>query len=341
MNRTFILLLLFIGLGTGAYFLLTKDDQISTTSNPDEGNFAVKNLDDIQKIFIADGKGYEVLLERQKGFWLYNKQFKAKPSAIGDLLTTIRNVQMKYTTPRGAEAPMLRNLSTTGIKVEIIGKDNKKLKTYYVGGATANSLGTYMILEGAKEPFVVHDPTFQGMLRGKYLKQPDDWKDLTLFGESVEEIQSVSVEYPKQKNKSFKINRMENDEYEVTPFYESTPAATKPQLKGAVEKYLTGYSVLHAEAFENNLPTRDSISSSLPFVILSVTNTEGETKIGKLFPIINKDEYGNPINYINTDMQSKDAIARYFLDYNDGSFRLVQHRVFERVFWGYKYFFQT
>ena len=98
--------------------------------------------------------------------------------------------------------------------------------------------------------------------------------------------------------------------------------------------------MLHAEAYENNLPTRDSIANTLPFATISLTNTAGETKVGKLFPIIKRDEFGNPINYVNSNMKSKDAIARYFIDYNDGSFRLIQHRVFERIFWGYSYFFE-
>jgi len=340
MNRTLLLLLLFLALGTGAYFMMQNKDQLSTSTS-DDGNFAVKNVDDVYKIFFADGKGYEVLLERKKDHWTYNKEFKAKSSTIGDLLRTIRNVQMKYTTPRGAEEPMRRNLKTTGILVEIIDKNDKRMKRYYVGGATANSLGTYMMMEGSNEPYVVHDPTFQGMLRGKFLKQPDDWKNLLLFGSAVEDIQSVSVDYPKQKNKSFIIDRIGKNDFAVKPFHSSTPAINKAVAGGTVEKYLDGYSVLHAEAYENNLPTRDSISNTVPFAVLSLTNNKGNTQIAKLFPIIEKDEFGNPISYANRNSQSASAINRYFLDYNDGSFRLIQHRVFERVFWQYENFFES
>ena len=34
----------------------------------------------------------------------------------------------------------------------------KKLEQFYVGGETADQLGTFMMLEGAKEPYVVHIP---------------------------------------------------------------------------------------------------------------------------------------------------------------------------------------
>ena len=126
----------------------------------------------------------------------------------------------------------------------------------------------------------------------------------------------------------------------VKPFHEGVPVISKPVLQAAVEKYLEGFSVLHAEAFENGLPDRDSIAASLPFVTLSVTNDEGETNTAKLFPIVQKDEYGNPIvSNIAEGLKSTQSISRYFLDYSDGSFRLIQHRVFERVFWSYDYFF--
>lgn len=339
MKKTLILLGLFLILGGGSYYMLTTQDANSTTSNRADGDFAIENVDEIQKIFIADRQNYRVLLERKKGHWLYNKKYRAKHTAMDDLLVTLKNVKMKYTTPRGAEENMRRNLATSGIKVEIYGKNDKMLKTYYVGGATANSLGTYMIMEGATEPYIVHDPMFVGMLRGKYLKQPDDWKDLILFGDAVEDIKSVSVEYPKQRNKSFKIEKINEGKYDVKPFHDGVPIITKPVLRAAVEKYLEGYSVLHAEAFQNDKTGKDSIAASVPFVTLSVTNDDGETNTAKLFPIIQKDEFGNPINRVNEGIKSADAISRYFVDYSDGSFRLVQHRVFERVFWGYDYFF--
>lgn len=339
MKRTLILLLLFIGLGGGAFFITQNKDDKAATSKTSDGDFAVKNVEDIYKIFIANKKDYRVLLERKKDHWLYNKKFKARKYAIDDLLTTIKNIEMKYTTPRNAEQNMIKNLASSGVKVEIYDKNDNNMKTYYVGGSTKNSLGTYMIMEGANEPYVVHNPTFVGMLKGKYYKGEDDWKDMYFFGETPEEIQEVSVEYPKQRNNSFTIYK-DGSDFNVKPFYESTPKTSKAIQKGAVEKYLSAFTVLHAEAFNNKLPTRDSIANTVPFVTVSLTNTDGEKKSARFFPIIQKDAYGNPINFVDKNITSAQAIARYHVDYSDGSFRLVQHRVFERIFWAYTYFFE-
>jgi hypothetical protein len=342
MKRTVVLLILFVLLGTGAYFLMENQDKSSTTSWNENGDFAIENVDDIYKIFIADKQDYRVLLERKNGYWTYNKKFKAKQTQIDDLLTTIKSVRMKYTTPRGAENQMRKNLATSGVKVEIYDKNDNQMRVYYVGGATANSLGTYYIMEGATEPYVMHIPFFQGMLKGKFLKQNDDWKDLMMFGEQVEDIKSVSVDYPKQKSKSFKIERTSAGEYAVKPFYEVTPEINKPVINAAVEKYLIGYSVMMAEAFENINPNRDSINNTLPFVSISLTDLQGETKTARLFPIPQVDQYGNPVLSTGVGMKGKQSIYRYFADYKDeygDSFRLVQHRNFERLFWSYDYFF--
>lgn len=343
MNRTLVLLILFVLLGTGTYFMLENRDTSSTTSWNEKGDFAIENIDDIHKIFIADRQNYRVLLERKNGYWTYNEKFKAKQTSIDDLLNTIRAVRMKYTTPRGAENQMRENLATSGVKVEIYDKNDNKMKVYYVGGATANSLGTYYIMEGSTEPYVMHIPSFQGMLRGKFLKQEDDWKDLMMFGEQVEEIQSVSVDYPKQKNKSFKIEKGDGGNFSVKPFYEGTPEITKSVLNPAVEKYLLGYSVLMAEAFENKNPDRDSISNILPFVSITLTNVDGQVKTSRFFPIPQLDKYGNPMIASGVGPNGKQTIIRYYADYADEygeSFRLVQHRNFERLFWSYDYFFE-
>jgi hypothetical protein len=342
MKRTLILLFLFVLLGSGAYYLMQNQDKSSTTSWNENGDFAVENIDDIYKIFIADRQDYRVLLERKNGYWTYNKKFKAKQTQIDDLLNTIRGVRMKYTTPRGAENQMRKNLATSGVKVEIYDKNDNQMKVYYVGGATGNSLGTYYIMEGATEPYVMHIPSFQGMLKGKFLKQEDDWKDLMMFGDQVEDIKSVTVDYPKQKSKSFKIDRNEEGGFSVKPFYEVTPEIDKPVINAAVEKYLIGYSVIMAEAFENKNPNRDSVNALLPFVTLSVTDLKGDTKTARLFPIPQVDQYGNPVLSTGVGMNSSQTIYRYFADYTDEygeSFRLVQHRNFERLFWSYDYFF--
>jgi len=319
---------------------MNYQDQNSTVSNSSEGNFKVENENDIHKIFIAERSGKNTTLERSGDDWIYNGKYKARPNVMMRLLQVLTKVEMYYTTPRAAEKNMLNNLATNGIKVEIYDKNNKNLKTYYVGGSTADGYGTFMIMEGAKEPFITHIPNFQGTLRGRYSMRDDDWRDRTIFGEEVENIQSIEVDYPKQKNKSFKLEKTE-DGYVVHPFYETTPKINKAVSNARVEKYLLGFESIMAEDFENNNPIRDSISALLPFARVSLKNTKGGGIAANFHPLIRKDEFGRIVNKAIDGNMNTDATVRYFVNCSDDTFRLGQHRVFEKMFLGYSQFFEN
>jgi len=257
------------------------------------------------------------------------------------LLDVLTKVEMYYTTPRAAEKNMLNNLATQGIKVEIYNKNNENLKTYYVGGSTADGYGTFMLMEGAKEPFITHIPNFQGTLRGRFSMLDDDWRDRTIFAESVEDIQTIEVDYPKQKNESFILEKTDQG-YKVKPFHEATPKIDKPVSQARVEKYLLGFQSLMAEDFETNNPKRDSISALLPFARISLKNTKGEGMGANFHPLVRKDQYGRVVNKAKTaeGNMSTNATNRYFVNCSDDSFRLAQHRVFEKIFLGYSQFFE-
>ena len=339
MKRTITLLLLFLLLGGGAWYMMNYQDQQSTVSNSADGNFKVENEKDIYKIFIAERNGKTTTLERNGDDWIYNGKYKARPNVMKRLLQVVTKVEMYYTTPRAAEKNMLNNLATKGIKVEVYGKENNKLKTYYVGGSTADGYGTFMIMEGAKEPYITHIPNFEGTIRGRYSMKDDDWRDQTIFSEQVEDIQSIEVEYPKQKNESFKLEKTK-DGFVVNPFYEATPKINKPVSQARVEKYLLGFELLMAEDFENNHPSRDSISALLPFARVALKNTKGEGMAANFHPLIRKDENGNILTKVVDQNMSTGATVRYFVNCSDGSFRLAQHRVFGKAFYGYSQFFE-
>ena len=93
-RRTLLLALLFIALGAGAWYAWNKRKNQSGTRNSPDMEFAVKNTDDIGKIFIADRSGQTATLERKEGYWLYNGRYRARKSAIETLLETIQKVNV-------------------------------------------------------------------------------------------------------------------------------------------------------------------------------------------------------------------------------------------------------
>lgn len=338
MNRTLILLAAFLLLGGGVTWYLTQGKDDKTTLAGADRAFAVEDIGQVHKIFIADRQGERTTLERRGGYWLYNGKYKASSSVMGPLLEAIARVQIKYKPPQAAVGQMVQALSTEGIKVELYDGKDKLIKAYYVGGATSDERGTYMIMDGAEQPYVAYLPAWEGNLSVRFRRYGDEWRDKTLFSEEVENIRSVSVEYPKQREQSFVLESTAGG-YEVRPFYDITPEIKRPYKEGSAEAFLVNFESVGSEAFRNDYPGRDSISQLVPFSIITLVNKQGDTTQVKLHPIV-------PENVISHDVKTGDyilyssEIERYFASRNEEDFYLAQHLVLQKLFWGYGSFFK-
>ncbi len=331
MKRTWLLIALFLLLGSGVFYTIRyKNKQAGGSRVSWDMDFAVPDTASITRIFLADRSGQRTTLTRKDGYWLYNDKYKARQSAVQTLLETMHNVNVRYLPTKAAEPAMVKSLAAEGVKVEIYGKDNTLIKSYYVGGVTSDETGTYMIMEGAEQPYVVHIPAFIGQLRVRYMLGDDNWRDRTVFSEKAEDIQFVSVEYPQQKSASFKIEKTGDAAYEVKPFYSTTPASKSPQRKGVAEAYLLQFERLVAEAYETNNPARDSVVSLVPFAVVTLTKTDSTTKRVRFWPVSVEENVHDGSAFI----------IRYFTDLNDGeAFLLTQHHVFGKLFRDYPMFF--
>ncbi len=332
MKRTLLFAALFLVLGAGAWYVITQKNAQSGSVQSWDMDFSIKNTNTIGKIFIADRAGNTTQLERKVGYWLYNGQYKARPSAVQLLLETINQMVVQNIPPEASEPSIVKGLATTGIKVEIYDLDNQKIKAFYVGGVTIDERGTYMIMEGSENPYVVHVPGFIGQLRVRFFQGADEWRDRKVFGEKVENIQAVSVDYPQQKSMAFKLEKSGDDSYVVQPFYSTTPLIRKPLRKGIPEAYLTQFESLTAEAYETSNPLRDSVVSLVPFAVVNLIKTDGTEKKVRFWPV---EVERNP-------QTGQEFVVRYFTDINNGeSFVLTQDRNFGVLFKGYPFFFDA
>jgi len=329
MKRTLLMAVLFLLLGGGAWYALNKKNAESGSRQSWDMDFAVPNTGDIYRIFLADRNGRTATLERKDGYWLYNGKSRARPTAVGSLLETIGKINVWFIPPDASEKSMVKSLATEGIKVEIYDKAGNKMKSYYVGGVTNDELGTYMIMENAEQPYVMHVPSFVGQVRVRYMLGDDNWIDRTVFYEKPEEIQSVTVEYPQMKSESFRLEKTGKAEYTVKPFYSTTTVINRPQRKGVPEAYILQFEKLGAEGFETTNPLRDSVSALVPFAIVTLQKTGGAQKQVRFWPV-----------EVLQTREGREYVDQYFAEVDKDAFMLVQHRVFGTIFRGYGYFFE-
>ena len=334
MNRTLILVLLVVALGAGAFFISRMSNAGPSTSLVGaDREFAVPR-EQIYKIFLADRNGNKSTLTRAEGRWVYNDQYTVRPDAINNLLSAIEQIRMKFKPTDAAVPYMVQSLATDGIKVEIYGKNEELIKAYYVGGATNDERGTYVILDGAEQPYVTELGSWEGNIRFRYNLTGDDWRDRTVFGTTVENIAEITVEYPKQQDKSFRINLRDGKE-EVTPFYALSPARQVAPKPGKVEAYAACFEKILAASFDNEFRDRDSIAKQLPFAIISLTDKAGQTASAKLFPI-----YPEAVLDVKTwtTTQPEGVTAYYALTQNN-DFIILQNEVIGKLLWAYSFFY--
>jgi hypothetical protein len=334
MNRTLVLLLVVVLLGAGAYFFIGKNQgkPISSVVGADR-EFAVPRAD-IQKIFIADRSGHKTTLTRADQGWIYNGAYKARPDAVENLLLAIENVRMRSKPTQSMVPNMIESLSTNGLKVEIYGKNDELIKAYYLGGATNDELGTYIILEGAEQPYVADIPNWQGNIRFRYNLTDDDWRDRTVFASKAADIATVSIEYPKQQAQSFRLD-VTGAEPVVTPFYELSSTINKAVKPGKVEAFLDNFSSIIAVGFNNLNREREKIVQQVPFAIITLKEKNGKTYSVTLFP-----------QDVNTLLDPKTGVSTtvsettgFFALTQDNDFMVMQNVVLRRILWGYEFFF--
>lgn len=298
-------------------------------------DFAIENVADIDSIFLVNRAGENTLLRKQAdGRWTVNNQFNAAPDKIERLLKTMNKLEAKNPVAQTAQQRIVNDLAVSGIKVQTFMK-NGDTKTYYVGGQTADEMGTFMYMDGSTIPFVVHIPGFRGYLTPRYSVNPLDWRDKAIFATPIDKLAAVQVTYPDTAQKSFQLVKDAANNFTVKQNGAAAPATKQEFAKLyaaqfnniTFEAYLSGYS----KSFV------DSLQQAKPKAIVTITRNDGTTATLRVFykPVTSdtKSLYDDKGNVLVYDSDNYFALI-------DGSPELitVQDYIFRHVFKSYKDF---
>lgn len=297
-------------------------------------DFAVKDTASITKIFLADKKGNKIkLTKKAPGQWMVNDKFTARKDAISTLLFTIHSIEVDAPVSKAAYNNVLKEMATTGTKVEIYSANNLS-KTYYVGGTTPDYLGTYMMLDNSSTPFSMHIPGFEGFLTTRYFTEEHLWRSTGVFNYTPNEIKTVKVEYPQKPELSFQINSIGNNQFSLLALNSNTSIQNFDTM--AVKEYLLNFKNINYEGIEVKMrkELKDSIRSLDPLHIISVTDNSGKVNSIKTYPKKPQegetDEQGKPLVY--------DRDRMYGQLNNEEHLVLIQYFVFDKVLKPITYF---
>lgn len=336
-KKNLILLIVFILIaGIGYYYSSIP----ASTLSHEVSDFAVNDTAAIQKIHIADLNGNNIVLERQqKGFWKLNQNYLAKDYSVTSLLETLYRLQVQGPVPETMKPRVLKRLATSHRLVEIYTNDlAHPEKTIYVGDATMDHMGTFMLLETKEEgksstPFIVEDYTTKGFLTPRFHAIFDDWRNTTLFYFPSLNISRIDVQFLKEIENSYSLIFKGENDITVLDNNQNQITNLNPVL---AKEYLLHYKRVNFESHvDNKLSTFeiDSISSQAPDYKITVTdnqlNKSWITLWKKDVGVKQEDFFGKPVYY---------DVDRMWGKTNLNNFVFAQYYTFDRLLVPVSYF---
>jgi hypothetical protein len=323
----------------------------NSTLDKERTNFALQDTASLTKIFLVDKNNNYVLLEKvTPSEWKLNKKYKAHDYQIKDFLKTMMDLVVRNPVPKVARNNVISRLSATAVKVEIYQRvyridlfgliklfpHEKRTKTYYVGGPTQDNRGTYMLMEGCEEPFIVYLPRFRGFVSARYSTQEDDWRDHTVFDTRLNDLVSVSVEFIKESEESYTVENLGKDKIVFIPWkdHQEKPYDTLRMLN-----FLTAFADIRFEAVLNNSLEPefiDSLTSQSPVHIITLVDKHGDTNQVITF---HKRSFNEVINPEGLLFRPVDFDRLYALINNKKDFVLIQYFVFDKILRPASYYF--
>ena len=329
MGKTLVYVAILVLLVLGIYFFLFNKP--GSQFDDKEAGFNIKDTAAIGKLFIVANDGESVLAERTDSGWVVNKKYKALPSTLNALMQTLNAQTALYPVTKAAYENVVKNLSSDGVKVEVYDRTGKKMKVFYVGGAGVNNIGTNMMMEGAKAPYVVTVPGFNGYLTPRFTSQLKDWRDRTVFNIPAEEIKSVSLQYADKPINSFVISH-ENGAIIVKGDTNITHHLSEMNTRKA-NIYLKYFTNVNCEGYLNGLSDMDTTIKTAPKQSsIDIEGIHGQHQhVDIYWMALNKRSKNSQVSNPDIpDDYDADRLYAVINDYKDTV--MIQHYVFRKIF---------
>lgn len=332
--------------------VLIWNNRYLTTIRGEGADFRVWDTASVTKMFLADRYEHESILERHDGGWTLNDSYKAHPKKIDQILYTMNKVRIRMPVSVASHDNIVKQMAGRSTKVEVyqnvprinlfnkvkLWYHEKKTKVFYVGESTQDNAGTFMLKEGADNAYIVYIPGFRGFISTRFSANPVDWRDHTVFHESLSDIQSVSIEFGDDPQQGFRIDNTGKHQYKLTRLADQQEIAFDT-LK--VINLLTSFSDVRFEALLTTVLPQERIDSIVhsPFQHrITLMGKDGKAQEVKTF----KKRFEASANQFNPDETDEDTYLdndrMYGLIDNGKDFVLLQYYVFDKLLNGVSYY---
>jgi len=261
--------------------------------------FAIKDTTTITRIFMADMYGNKVLLTKTAEGWVVDQQKPAFAFKVNDLLETLAAIRVAQPVPKSGHRTMIERMAISSTKVEIYETKplftifkhpfftkERLLKTYYLGDATPTNLGSYALLEGMSEPYVIYKPGFRGYVTPQFSTDPIDWYSPRIFSTKLTRILNASFIDTEKPENSFFVEKSGPRTFSLFDVHKNLISDYDTVL------LINMLSEFRERNYEMFLPKispsqRDSILQLGFYKIISVTDVGDKTTTLKLYHQVN------------------------------------------------------
>lgn len=297
MKKNRIYLIVFLILAAAAFWLVAQNHY--STLKEYEADFSVSDTSTVTKLFLADKELNAITLQRTPAGWMLDGKFKVNQQGVQSLLGTIHRVKVSAPVSTISFENVVSRMASIGIKVEVyqqvyridwfnkikLFRHEKLTKVFYVGDVTANNLGTYMMMEGASQPYITYVPGFRGFLSAQFSPLTDTWKSHEIFKHQLSDIKSVKLNVIETPEEGFylEVNNSAGN-YNLQRLTDKSRVDNYDTLK--VLNLLTSFSDIRYETRMNNLMSKvriDSVVQSPGLYEITLVNTHNDTTYVKMF----------------------------------------------------------
>ncbi|MAR39609.1 MAG: hypothetical protein CMD22_02800 [Flavobacteriales bacterium] len=281
----------------------------------DHKDFAISNTEEVTKIIMSDKSGNKIEIDKGTTHWTINKQYKVWERQIDYTLGVMKDIRVKSSVSEQKMNYVIKNIATSGVKVEIFNKDGK-VKSYYLGGNTPDYKGTYMIMEGSETAYILHIPDRNpGILNPKFgiegtTVNENVWRQPIVIDYSENTIQQLYVKDIKQNDQSFKLDfqNISLHDYKEQEI---------PFNKANLSYWNFAFNNLKCGAYKPNLKT-SNFNLIKKIYITTNTNTDSLFIFDKTEVQSTKKEYNPTVEY-------------KYASYNNSELVIIQSNIFNKV----------
>ena len=336
MRKNTILLLLLLLLGGLAWYGYNANVKGNSSSiDVSDREFAVENIEDVQRIKLTRRTGREIDLVKEGNDWFVGKnKKKVSDNVMSNLTNVIKNIQIKFIPPAKYNKKIINEINRIGTQVDIYDKNEKLMKSYFVGGNVPDG-GTYFIMQGKTQPYVMERKVGYGGVRDLFIYVEEEIYDKAIWEVDTDKISSVTIDYPKDKQESFKIQRTAEG-FLIDPLYNTTRRIPILADQNLLKAYVDGFDSIYSESNENDNKLFSQLKALIPFAIMSFEMNDGSSKTIKLYPVnqfLDEHEQMSAMEKANLLY-----LERFFVVTDWGDLYAAQKRLILKLFRGYSYF---